>query len=818
MPEASFPTDILDGFLLGQPISNRNGVKTCPAIYEESNEHYIVKIISLPASQVQVEAMLVSGACSNEEDVASYFRNQASEIIREAQQHTQITQLNQAHPFVKWEVVPMTDGIGCQVILISRYCQTLAQEMSHTSWTRHQAINMALDICSSLSLLRQNGYLYANLKPENIYKNDDGTYLIGDLGGLRVDSIKYTSLPEKYRSAYTAPEIEDIFSPISMNMDVYALGCILYSLFNENILPDDNLTPAKHADYALWHILEKACSHDSTCRWQSPDEFGHALTGYLQQNAAEDKPIVPEYAKADPESNNDILFLTEEENTAQLFDLLLVLPDEEPAVDILDNLLCEDAEALDQPDVSDEDVAQMLSQADNLIEHQPPQPVVAPSVYDVIITLPESPQEDEPTVPIIAEFDPITDADIESEPVIDEGPIEMPVEISDEINEDDEDEDILPGKQPRNKKWLIPLLASVIVLITAIAGALYYQFIYTQQIDNLIVELQSNTATVLIDSTVKDNLLTVECVDTYGNTLRAPVVNGKAVLSGLNSNTLYRIDVVISGVHKLVGNTSHTFTTATNSEIVDFTAICGKIDGSAVLSFSVNGPQSSAWTLTYSASGEKEQSVSFSGTTVTVNGLTAGKEYTFTIAPQDDISVSGQLQLTYVAQNVVIAENLRPTVLSDNKLKVEWDLSANAIVNKWVVRCYNASGYDQTIETNSLFAEFTVPNQTDGYTIFVTAEGMTNTANITITPNPIVITGFQTEVLQDTLHVKWTFEGSTPEESWLVNYCINDGDINTIICDQPSANLELVAGYRYAIRLELASGTTLISNSFEYQA
>ena len=50
MPEASFPTDILDGFLLGQPISNRNGVKTCPAIYEESNEHYIVKIISLPAA------------------------------------------------------------------------------------------------------------------------------------------------------------------------------------------------------------------------------------------------------------------------------------------------------------------------------------------------------------------------------------------------------------------------------------------------------------------------------------------------------------------------------------------------------------------------------------------------------------------------------------------------------------------------------------------------------------------------------------------------------------------------------------------------
>lgn len=675
------------------------------------------------------------------------------------------------------------------------------------------AINMAQDICSALSLLRQNGYLYSNLKPENIFRNNDGTYIIGDLGSLRIDALKYSSLPEKYRSAYTAPEIEDVFSPVSTNLDVYALGCILYSIYNENALPDSSLTPAKHADYALWQIIEKACHPDPSQRWEDPDAFGHALTEYLQTYGAQDKSIVPEYTEPVSGSDEGVLFLTEEENIAQLSDLLLILPEEEPPVDILDSLLIEEVEERSAESVSDEDVAQMLSQADSLIEHQPPQPVVAPSAYEITISLPALTQEDESDVPATEDAAPVADEEILIPPVDEDIVIEIPPE-----DVEYEEEDDIPEDQPLKNKWIIPVISVVIALIMVLTGVLYYQLVYLQRVNNLIVDLQSNKASILIDSKIDDDLLTVICVDTYGNTLRAPVENGKAVLSGLNSNTLYRIDVVISGVHKLVGQTSHSFTTATNSEIIDFTAICGKIDGSAVLSFSVNGPESSAWTLTYSAPGEKEQSVSFSGTTVTVNGLTAGQLYTFTLSPQDDISVSGQLQLTYLAQNVVIAENLRPTVLTDNKLRLEWDIPANAAVSKWIVRCYNANGYDETIETDALFAEFSIPDKTDGYYVFVTAEGMTNTANITITPDPIVITAFETEVNQTELIIRWTFDGAAPTEGWMLTYRTTGNDSKTIVCSEASAVLELIAGCSYEIYLELANGTTLIGNTFHYQA
>ena len=45
-------------------------------------------------------------------------------------------------------------------------------------------------------------------------------YKIGDLGFVRLNSLKYESLPDKYRSCYTAPEVEDAFAPLNDTIDI----------------------------------------------------------------------------------------------------------------------------------------------------------------------------------------------------------------------------------------------------------------------------------------------------------------------------------------------------------------------------------------------------------------------------------------------------------------------------------------------------------------------------------------------------------------------------------------------------------------------
>ena len=62
MSELKLISPLLDGFEIGDPISDHHGVRCCPAMKENSDDKYIVKIISVPASQKQLDALLLTGA------------------------------------------------------------------------------------------------------------------------------------------------------------------------------------------------------------------------------------------------------------------------------------------------------------------------------------------------------------------------------------------------------------------------------------------------------------------------------------------------------------------------------------------------------------------------------------------------------------------------------------------------------------------------------------------------------------------------------------------------------------------------------------
>ena len=76
---------MLDNFAMGAPVSEHHGVFCCPAMENQSDKKYIVKILSIPASQVQLDAFLLTGAYQSEADALEYFREQAEGVIHEAE-------------------------------------------------------------------------------------------------------------------------------------------------------------------------------------------------------------------------------------------------------------------------------------------------------------------------------------------------------------------------------------------------------------------------------------------------------------------------------------------------------------------------------------------------------------------------------------------------------------------------------------------------------------------------------------------------------------------------------------------------------------
>ena len=105
----------LDGFSLGQSISDHSGVECFPAMRDDSEKRYIVKKISLPASQVQVEALLLTGVYQDAQAVDTYYRELACAVREEVRILDQLAGQRGFVPYQGCQIEPLEDGIGYEM-------------------------------------------------------------------------------------------------------------------------------------------------------------------------------------------------------------------------------------------------------------------------------------------------------------------------------------------------------------------------------------------------------------------------------------------------------------------------------------------------------------------------------------------------------------------------------------------------------------------------------------------------------------------------------------------------------------------------------
>ncbi len=867
MSEPQLISPLLDGFVMGDPIGAHDGVRSCPAMQLETDKKYIVKIISLPANQAKLDALLLAGAYSDSESALAYFKELADGVLEEAELLKNLSRHEGFVSFEDWQLESMSDGeTGYDIYLLSEYLPTLEGIFRSNEMTHLSAINLGLDLCASLSVARRFGYLYGNLKPSNIYVCNEREFCIGDLGFLRLDSLQYASLPEKYHSDYTPPEISDAYSALNDTMDTYAVGLILYQAYNGGQLPPVGYTleAPRYADYELAQIILKACSINPEERWQDPAQLGQALANYMQSNSVNDTPIVPEAT----ENEEEALPFEEEENDEPSTEDILAEVDEAlesaPPI-IVAEPVEEQPEVAEAPKVADatpaeedtevseapveetaeesteeipaeteaedtsseEEIAQepaseeapeeapeeatedILSQADDLIAHQLPDPVVAPEPIEVTLPVVEEPEE--------AEEDESEDTPSES----DEAAVEEPIAEEAASQEEEASQEPEEAQPKKRKGWLKAVIISASILLLLVAGVLFYQYFYLQTINSMVLTDDEGYLSVALDTDIADDKLTVKCSDTHGNSLTQQVEDGVATFEGLKPGTTYKLEVRISGFHKLLGQTTQIYTTATQTTIGGFYAVTGPEDGSVILSFTVQGPDSAQWSVRYSAEDEEEQSLIFNGHLVTLNGLTVGKEYTFTISPVTNLYLSGTDTITYVPQTIIYAQDLQIQGYADNKLTLTWVTPEGITVPTWYIRCYNEQYYDKTLTTSGNTIAFEGLDLSQGYTIEVTAEGMTLGSRVYLSANSVSIENVKADASdRNNLHVTWDFSGTAPEGGWLLLYTLDGSDDQQVVkCKENSGTITpLIPGGKYSISIQPADGGTAFGGTLEYDA
>ena len=898
MSEPRYISPMLDGFSLGQAISDHSGVECYPAMRDDSEKRYIVKRISLPASQVQVEALLLTGVYRDAQAVQSYYRELAQGVGEEARILDQLAGQRGFVPYQSCQIEPMEDGIGYEVYLLSRYRKTLDRFTRRNPMTHLGALNLGIDMCAALAVSREAGWLYVDLKPENIFLFGDQEYRIGDLGFVSMDSLQYASLPDRYRSLYTAPEVADAYSSLNATMDTYALGLVLYQLYNEGKLPFDSaesrkawlerlasgepVEPPRCADQKMAEIITKACAYDPADRWQTPAEMGHALISYMQCNGADDVPIVPP-AQPEPEPEEipaetensveeapaesvEIKDEVEEsasetvENTDDVEDLISETlgtettveevasdnPDSEPEmeesveeeaeesvpveetpaeeapadwIDLMDAFLAEEepaeapAEAQEEPslrellgdtdqvlaevpEVSDEDAtadaADILTAANELIEHEAPTPVIPPEPIDVPIPEP---------IPLESEAE-------QEDPAAEEAP--------------EPSEPETPAVQEPSAGSL--LWKKVLKAVTALAvsaglifgGWYYYQNIYLQIIDSMTFEGTATEVTVMVATDMDESKLSVICKDTYGNAVPGTLQNGTVTFSELVPGSQYFISLEPVGFHKLTGTTSVTYSTPAETKVINLTAVTGQESGSAIVSFGVEGLDSEEWTVVCAAEGVEPVTVTFSGHTVAIPGLNVGTVYTITLCAESEVILVGETEIQHTASDLVQARNLAMSDYSDGSMTLSWAAPEGVNVDRWIVRCFNADGYDQLQEVSQTQAVFQNVAEGGSYTVEVTAANMTLGVRADFTAVASAISGFTAERSGSVIELSWTCAGAIPEEGWKILWSADGGDGQLLTAEGNEAVLSpAVPGSTYSFTIQPPEGISVSGGTAE---
>lgn len=706
----------------------------------------LLKHISIPTSQKQVQALIYSGAAANEDEAKKYFQNLAEAYRSELE----LTRPLQGNPAVRLydniQIDEKEQEIGYDVYLICTPMTSLGTYLEENAMTQLRAVNLAIDLCTSAEALRTAGLLNYNVKPSNIFLNDAGHFVFGDLGFVRIDELEYSSMPDSQFCSYSAPEFSDLLNHLNLTADIYSIGMILYRIFNGNHGPfvDEQTSPAAaekmrlsgaslpaplYADYELAEIILKACAFHPENRYDSPAALKQALIDYRQRNQIDDLLIVPPII-SDPDSLLTKEALEEVVEPVRFADLSQLQEDFVEYLSPIPKEAAEPPEPPEAPDTSEE-----------------------AEVPDTGNTPPASTEGGTPDV-----ADPSADAG-------------TPLKSS-----------------GGGKRKTVVLLASIAVVIAMVAAGLIYYLrlpveVYTLQ----STERNVDSITVSVDASAQQDALILVCADAYGNTFYGtPAGEHTFTFEKLSSNTPYTITVESAKGRNVTGTSSITVSTLGMTEILSFD-VQEVYENGVELALTASGPEPITWSLEVTSENEAAKTVNFSGHSVRVTGLTPGTEYTFTLKDVTDYTLQGTLSCTGTTLESVTDVAARAVSAQRDSMTLEWTY-AGADTAIWSITYEDESGNRQTLEAENMpgageLCSFTVPGLEAGkrYTFSIQCVGMAAASVIPVTATvpDCAIAGFDATATEQTVTLQWSWEEtSTPCD--MVLTVIKTGDTEPV--------------------------------------
>ena len=285
-----------------------------------------LKTIRFPRTEADFNRVMQSGKYTTPEQ---YLTALEGEIRRNMEK---MMSLRANSNIVRFDNYMIVRELNCfHVIILMEMLKPLSEYLTESAATSKEVAKMGCDLALALEGFRKIGIMHKEIKPENIFVDDIGTYKLGDFG---ISNVGQLGDKQEQMSNYLAPEI--LYSTgVDTCSDIYSLGILMYKFTNNNRIPflpeypnpisvDDRkraferrmsgerlVKPAK-ADLALSKIIFKAAAFRIEERYRTPEQLENDLNTYLfgsnDPDATQVLPKVTETKEYKTANANDIYF------------------------------------------------------------------------------------------------------------------------------------------------------------------------------------------------------------------------------------------------------------------------------------------------------------------------------------------------------------------------------------------------------------------------------------------------------------------------------------------------------------------------------
>ena len=265
-----------------------------------------------------------SGYGLNEQELKEYFYPEVEKLKKEIVLMQELGEDSHIVRILDFEIIDAPDAIvGWYILIRMELLECLENYIKRADISVADVVAIGEDVLTSLEVCEERNIIHRDIKPANLFRSDKGVYKLGDFGIARDMRAGMGSLSHKGTENYMAPEVY-LGKKYTSNIDIYALGIVLYKLLNRNRLPfmnEEKLTagsverafqkrntgeelpkPMESPD-TLYEIIKKMCAYNPNERFQTALEVKKALSEYRQNHKEELKRLLNVARKAESTQN-----------------------------------------------------------------------------------------------------------------------------------------------------------------------------------------------------------------------------------------------------------------------------------------------------------------------------------------------------------------------------------------------------------------------------------------------------------------------------------------------------------------------------------